>query len=66
MSEKTQKDQSNINEHALTAFESFIFEGLKSGGVHIVANKSHGKSRLMFSMAETLRNQPNVRTIIFD
>lgn len=63
---KNPKGPSNINEHALTAFESFIFEGLKSGGVHIVANKSHGKSRLMFSMAETLRNQPNVRTIIFD
>jgi hypothetical protein len=66
MTEKIQNEQSNINNHALTAFESFIFEGLSAGGSHVVASKSHGKSRLMFSMAETLQIQPQVRVIIFD
>jgi hypothetical protein len=60
------KEQSTISEHKKSAFESLIFEGLKAGGVHIVASKSHGKSRLMFSIAETVQKLPQVRTIIFD
>jgi hypothetical protein len=56
--------QSNISDHS--EFENFIMQGLKSGGVHIVANKSHGKSRLMFSMAQTLRDLDDCRVIAFD
>ena len=43
-------NQSNIKDHG--KFDEFVFQGLKSGGVHIVANKSRGKSRLMFSKAQ--------------
>ena len=57
-------EQSNINQHG--EFKNFVLQGLKFGGVHIVANKSHGKTRLMFSMAQTLRSLPDCRTIIFD
>jgi hypothetical protein len=39
--------------------------GLRIGS-HIVANKSHGKTRLMFSIVESLMKQENVRNIIFD
>lgn len=56
--------QSNINQH--TEFKNFVLQGLKSGGVHVVASKAHGKTRLMFSMVQELRRLPNCRTIVFD
>ena len=60
----TTTEQSNVSDHG--KFEKFVMQGLKSGGVHIVANKSHGKSRLMFSMAKTLMGLENCRVIVFD
>ena len=47
MTENREK-QSNIESHG--EFDDFIAQGLRSGGVHIVASKSHGKSRLMFAI----------------
>ena len=38
--------------------------GLKHGGIHTVSVKSHGKSRLLFSMARELREK--ARILIFD
>jgi len=38
--------------------------GLKHGGIHTVSVKNHGKSRLLFSMAKTLREK--ARVLIFD
>jgi len=62
--QKTQeKEQSTIKDH--DSFNNFVSEGLRIGS-HIVANKSHGKTRLMFSIAEQLMKEPNVRNIIFD
>ena len=67
MTEKQEENKElNISNHAKTEFESFIFESLKSGGSHIVANKSHGKTRLMFCIAENLADKEEARTIIFD
>ena len=54
MSEKEQNEQSTISEHG--AFDNFVSEGLRIGS-HIVGAKSHGKTRLMFSIAEQCRNK---------
>ena len=61
-----EKDQCNISNHEQTAFSEFVFQGLKSGGSHVVANKSHGKTRLLFSMAKELRPLENCRVLAFD
>jgi hypothetical protein len=61
--DSTAEKQVNINQHS--TFENFVSEGLRIGS-HIVASKSHGKTRLMFSIAEQLQNQENVRVIAFD
>jgi hypothetical protein len=63
MAEKNEK-QSNIQDHS--EFNDFIAQGLRSGGVHIVASKSHGKSRLLFAIFAELQQQENVRAIAFD
>jgi hypothetical protein len=64
---KQQNNQPNIEDHSENKdFEGFISQGLKSGGVHIVANKSHGKSRLMFLVFSRLQRQQDVRCIAFD
>lgn len=55
-----------MNDHSEKQFSEIVQQGLKSGGIHTVANKSHGKSRLMFSMAYHLRNLENCRFIGFD
>ena len=57
------KEQLNIEDHA--NFNSFVSEGLRIGS-HIVANKSHGKTRLMFAVASELMTLPHVRVICFD
>jgi len=57
-------EQSNISHH--TEFKNLVLEGLHSGGIHLVASKNHGKTRLMFSMAQTLRELDNTRVFIFD
>ncbi len=59
----SQTKQVNIEDHS--SFNAFVSEGLRIGS-HIVASKSHGKTRLMFSIAEQLMKEPNVRNIIFD
>lgn len=64
--EKQKIEQSNINDHSEKQFSEIAQQGLKSGGIHTVANKSHGKSRLMFSMANHLRNLDTCRVIAFD
>jgi predicted ATP-dependent serine protease len=48
--------QSNINFHGEKQFSQVLDYGLKHGGVHIVASKGHGKSRLLFSIAKQLRS----------
>jgi hypothetical protein len=70
--EKTQEkqpkkaEQPNINEHDKQQFELLVNEGLRCGGLHTVASKGFGKSRLLFSMAETIRNLEQSRVLIFD
>ncbi len=59
----TNENQSNIQDHG--KFDSFVSEGLRIGS-HVVASKSHGKTRLLFSIAEHLQKQENVRVIAFD
>ena len=58
--------ESTIKDHNEKAFNDFIAQSLVSGGSHIVANKSHGKTRLMFSICEKLQRNPNIRNIVFD
>ncbi len=55
-----------MNQQEKTKFDDMLFQSLKSGGLHVIANKSHGKSRLLFSMASKLGEQGNVRVLIFD
>ena len=47
-------NQSNINNHSKSTFETMIFEGLTQGGIQATASKGHGKSRLLFKIAEVL------------
>jgi hypothetical protein len=63
---KNKNKESTIKDHAEKAFNDFITQSLVSGGSHIVANKSHGKTRLMFAICEKLQKNPNIRNIVFD
>jgi len=63
---KNKSKESTIKDHSEKAFNDFIAQSLVSGGSHIVANKSHGKTRLMFAICEKLQKNPNIRNIIFD
>jgi len=65
LNKKEEKDI-NIKDHDQTQFKNFIFESLKSGGAHCVANKGHGKTRFLFCVASELMKTENVRVIIFD
>jgi hypothetical protein len=56
----------NINFHSDKQFSEVLMHGLKHGGVHCVASKGHGKTRLLFSMAKALRNLENCRVLAFD
>jgi hypothetical protein len=70
--EKTQEkdnkktEQLNIKQHDKTQFENMINEGLRCGGLHLVSDKGHGKTRLLFSIADYCRNLDNSRVLIFD
>jgi len=64
--DSTAEKQVNISEHRKSEFEAMIFEGLKCGGLHCTANKSHGKTFLLFSIAETLQKNENIRVLAFD
>lgn len=57
-------EQSNISDHA--QFENMVFQGLKSGGVHLTGSKNSGKTRLLWAISETLMKQENMRVIAFD
>jgi hypothetical protein len=43
-----------------------VNEGLRCGGLHLTASKGFGKSRLMFSMADYIRNLDETRVLILD
>jgi hypothetical protein len=58
--------QSNINDHSEKQFQSIVQQGLSEGGIHANASKGHGKTRLLFSMAQYLRILPDTRVICFD
>jgi len=60
----TTNEESNILQHSENEFSEICEHGLKHGGIHIVASKSHGKTRLLFSMARKLREKS--RVLIFD
>lgn len=65
MTTKNRKtEQSNISHHA--EFKNLVLSGLKSGGLHVVASKNFGKTRLLFSMAQELIDLNECRTFIFD
>ena len=55
-----------ISNHDKNTFEAMIFEGLTQGGIQATANKGHGKSRLLFKVAEVLQAQEQTRVLIFD
>jgi hypothetical protein len=65
-SNEKQSTQPNIGEHSKNVFDAMITEGLRCGGLHLVASKGFGKSRLMFSMADYIRNLDETRVLIFD
>ena len=48
-----------------TEFLKVIHEGLVNGGIHVNASKGHGKTRLLFSMAQSLRNLEKQHNIDF-
>jgi len=64
--EKQENKQSNIKQHSEKQFQSIVERGLVEGGIHLNAGKGHGKTRLLFSMAQCARNLENTRAIIFD
>jgi hypothetical protein len=59
-------EQSAIIQHTQSTFELMVNEGLRCGGLHLVASKGFGKSRLLFSMADYVRNLEQSRVFIFD
>ena len=65
-STEKQSIQSNIDQHSKQQFENMVNEGLRSGGLHIISDKGHGKTRLLFSIADYCRNLENSRVFIFD
>ena len=65
MTEKNQ-EQPNIETHEQTQFNDVIMQGMKEGGISLFAMKGYGKTRMLFSMAQTIRNFSNSRVLIFD
>jgi hypothetical protein len=59
-------EQSAIIQHDKSTFELMVNEGLRCGGLHLVSDKGHGKTRLLFSIADYCRNLKNSRVFIFD
>jgi len=64
----TEQNQNKVNIEAQqqTAFNAMVQQGMKEGGIHLNASKGFGKTRLLFSMAQTIRNLENSRVFIFD
>jgi hypothetical protein len=52
MTNETEK-QPDINDHSENQFSVMIQQGLSEGGIHLTASKGFGKSRLLFSMADS-------------
>jgi hypothetical protein len=65
MTEKEQK-QSNIEVQQQKQFLDMVQQGLREGGIHLNASKGFGKTRLLFSMAQSIRNLENTRVFVFD
>ena len=65
MTEQNQK-QSNIDNHSKSQFEAMIQQAMKEGGLQLTAMKGFGKTRLLFSMAQSIRNFSNSKVYIFD
>jgi hypothetical protein len=65
-SAKTEAEQLPINDHDKATFEAMINESLRCGGLNLVAGKGHGKTRLMFAIADHIRSMENTRIICFD
>ena len=66
MTNNKKEKQSYIKDHGEeTEFLKVIHEGLVNGGIHVNASKGHGKARLLFSMAQSLRNLEKQRNIDF-
>jgi hypothetical protein len=65
LTEKNQ-EQVNIKDHSDSVFNDVIVTALKEGGLHVCASKGFGKSRLLFSMADSIRNLADSRVFIFD
>src|SRR3990170_393033 len=64
MTNNKSEKQSDINNHSEKQFQSIVKHGLVEGGIHVNASKGHGKTRLLFSMAQSLRAK--ARVFIFD
>jgi hypothetical protein len=47
-------------------YDKMIKTSLTEGGLHLVASKGFGKTRLLFNIAESIRNLADSRVIIFD
>ena len=58
--------QVNISQHSESEFQNIVERGLIEGGIHLNAGKGHGKTRLLFNMAQSLRDLDTVRVMIFD
>jgi hypothetical protein len=66
MTNNKKEKQSNIKDHSENiSFDAVVREGLVSGGIHVNASKGHGKTRLLFSLAQSLRNLEKQHNIDF-
>jgi len=54
-----------VNMNSSSEIEKMVSFGLTHGGIHVVARKGHGKTRLLFWMARISRKL-KAKTIIFD
>jgi hypothetical protein len=64
-SKNSEPKQFNIDQHSKNVFDEMLKRSLIES-LHIVASRGHGKSRLMFSIADSIRNLENTRLFIFD
>ena len=62
----TNQNESNIDNHSKRQFEIMIQQAMKEGGLQLTAMKGFGKTRLLFSMAQSIRNFSNSKVYIFD
>jgi hypothetical protein len=60
------KNQPNITDQQRKQFLDMIQQGMKEGGISLFAMKGWGKTRMLFSMAQSIRNFSDSRVLIFD